>query len=162
MKSEWEKKGYLEESEVELPSWERLKKGSVAIIECPQEIPCDPCKVSCPNGAIELENLNALPKVNFDLCNGCGLCVQKCPGLAIFLLQFKGEGCRVTLPYEFLPLPKKGEKVIVLNRKGEEVGEGTIVGVLSREKSRGDTTVITVEVEKKLGNKIRNIKRKNR
>jgi Fe-S-cluster-containing hydrogenase component 2 len=160
MKSGWEERGYLKESEVELPPRERLKRGPVIIIECPQEIPCDPCKTSCPNKAIELDDLNALPKVNLDRCNGCGLCVQKCPGLAIFMLHFKGTRCRVTLPYEFLPLPEKGERVLALDREGEKVGEGTIIRVLPRGKSKGDTSIITVEVEKVLGNKVRNIRRK--
>jgi Fe-S-cluster-containing hydrogenase component 2 len=162
MKSEWEEKGYLEESEVELPSLERLRKGPVAILECPQSIPCDPCKLSCPNKAIELANLNALPEINFERCNGCGLCVQQCPGLAIFLLEYKADKCRVTLPYEFLPLPKKGEKVLALDRRGEEVGKGIITRVIPRERSKGDTSILTVEVEEPLGNRVRNIRRMGR
>ena len=31
-----------------IPSEERMKKGRVAVIECVQEIPCNPCEGTCP------------------------------------------------------------------------------------------------------------------
>lgn len=37
-----------------IPSQERMKKGPVAVIECVQEIPCNPCENACPFGAIKI------------------------------------------------------------------------------------------------------------
>ena len=49
--------GYLEYEELEsiqtLPSDERYAEGPVAIIECVQEIPCNPCEAACH---LKLEN----------------------------------------------------------------------------------------------------------
>ena len=43
--------GYLEFEELneiqKLPSKERYEKGPVAVIECVQEIPCNPCEAAC-------------------------------------------------------------------------------------------------------------------
>ena len=33
---------------------DRIRKGPVAVIECYEEIPCDPCRTSCPKKAITL------------------------------------------------------------------------------------------------------------
>ena len=42
-----------------MPPPEVLKKGPVAVVECIQEIPCDPCHASCPFGAIkEFKDIN--------------------------------------------------------------------------------------------------------
>ena len=45
-------------------------------------------------------------------CIGCGMCVASCSGQAIFLVDetYEPGFATVTLPYEFLPLPEKGEK----------------------------------------------------
>jgi Fe-S-cluster-containing hydrogenase component 2 len=157
---DWESRGYLDESQVDLPPPERRAGGPFAVIECPQQIPCDPCEVSCPRKAIHLDSLNSVPQIDWDKCNGCGICIQKCPGLAIFVLQLRKDKGRVTLPYEFCPLPERGESVLVLDRVGEVVGEGKIVSLIPREKSRGNTSIVTVEVEPELLNVVRNIRRR--
>ena len=41
-----------EELREKLPTQQRLQMGPVAIIECFQPIPCDPCYHSCVRGAI--------------------------------------------------------------------------------------------------------------
>ena len=47
-----------------MPSEERIKKGSVACIECAQEIPCNPCEEACPYGAITVgKPITNLPKL---------------------------------------------------------------------------------------------------
>ena len=44
------------------PSEERMSKGRVAVVECLQEIPCNPCESACKFGAIQIgENITALP-----------------------------------------------------------------------------------------------------
>ena len=50
------------------PSKERLSKGPVALIECFQEIPCNPCYTSCKKGAIkELIDINDRPILDLSL-----------------------------------------------------------------------------------------------
>ena len=34
------------------PSKERLAKGPIVVIECPEEIPCNPCETICPKNVI--------------------------------------------------------------------------------------------------------------
>ncbi len=143
--------GYITPEELEkyigeLPGEERLRKRSVAIPECPQEIPCTPCKEICPVDAVSMPTPNDLPVVDYDKCVGCSLCVQICPGLAFFMMHYVGDRARITLPHELLPLPEKGEEVVLLNRVGEEVGRGRVILVIPREKSKGDTPILTVEV----------------
>ncbi len=136
-----------------MPPEERLAKGPVAIPECPEEIPCNICVVSCPNGAISIEGIKGLPRIDWDKCVGCGACVAKCPGLAIFVIDVSkpGEYAYVTVPHEFLPVPKVGEMVDLLNRVGEVVGRGEVVKAWEHNK----TWVITVKVPKKLAMEVR-------
>ncbi len=129
-----------------IPCKERMKKGPVVMIECVQEIPCNPCFEVCPREAIEMENINARPRVNFDKCIGCTLCMQVCPGLAIFMLDLSKEKPRLTIPYEYLPVPEKGQEVMLLNREGESIGKGTVVSILFPDK-RYSSALVTVEVE---------------
>ncbi len=64
------------------------------------------------------------------------------------------------MPHELLPIPKRGDEVILLNRKGEEVGTGKVVLVIPRDKSVGDTPVLTVEVPLNLAWEVRAIRAK--
>lgn len=158
--SNWKVSGKLEPEEIQLPAKERLEEGPVAVVECPQRIPCDPCSQHCPVGAIEMEGLNDTPTGNFEKCTGCSICVQYCPGLAIFLLDCSPEeGCELTLPFEF-DLPRVGEEVEALDRKGEPVTSGTVKDVLTRKESAGDTPTVTVRVPEEYANRARNIRRR--
>jgi len=126
-----------------IPPIERIKKGPVAIAECPEKIPCNICVDACPFNAISMNSINDIPRIDWNKCTGCTVCVTSCPGLAIFVVDLsKGEKGYVTLPYEFLPEPKKGMKVDLLNRKGEVVDEGVIVKAYSRNR----VWAVTVEV----------------
>lgn len=141
------------------PSAERLAKGPVAVIECFQKIPCNPCYTACKKGAIkEFRDINDLPEIDHDLCNGCGLCVSKCPGLAIFIIDetYSEKEALVKLPYEFVPLPKEGDTVKALNREGRVVGEARVVKIQNG-KYEDRTPVISVAVPKELSMVVRNI-----
>lgn len=150
---EYERTGVLSLDDLQLPSEDQLRKG-VAITECVQEIPCNPCVTSCPVQAITMEDINAPPVVDYDRCVACGRCVGVCPGLAIFVVKLRGNRAEVTLPYEFLPVPKAGDSVEALDREGNVVD----TGVIKKVKKQGKTWVITVEVDKTFVMDVRNIK----
>ena len=131
-----------------LPPAERLQKGPVAIIECFQQIPCDPCCSACKRGAIrEMADINECPEIDFEQCNGCGLCIPQCPGLAISVVDMTcADGkAAVKIPYEFTPLPEKGQQVIALDRGGNRICEATVEHVLNT-KAMDRTPVITLIV----------------
>ncbi len=101
-----------------------------------------------------------LPSLNLAKCTGCAQCVSACPGLAIFLLErdFSEAQAAITIPYEFLPLPEKGDKILSLDRNGYVVCEGEIVDVrVSKKADR--TALVKVTVPKEYAEKIRSIKR---
>lgn len=142
------------------PSDERFAKGPVAIAECYQKIPCNPCTKACVKKAIRVEpDINQTPKVDFDICNGCGACIARCPGLAIFVVDmtYSETTALVKLPFEFLPLPKAGQKALGLNRAGEELGYFPVVKVTSGG-SKNMTYTISLEVPKELAMEVRNIR----
>ena len=119
-----------------------------AIIECYQEIPCNPCSTSCPVKAITIgEDINQIPKIDYTKCTGCGICVYSCPGLAIMVAKIENEKAYFKIPYEFLPVPKKGEIWNGVNRLGDIICEATIESVLSNKKT-DRTILVTASVPK--------------
>ena len=144
------------------PSQQRLKRGPVAVIECIQEIPCNPCETACPRGAIQVGNpITNCPQLIEDACVGCGLCIAKCPGLAIFVvdLAYSDEQTTVEIPYEYADLPVQGEVVDALSRCGQTIGEATILSV--RESPAFDrTAILKLRVPKGLAMEVRNIRRR--
>lgn len=151
--------GFLSAKEVapRLPSAERLAKGPVAVIECVQEIPCNPCENACPFKAITVGlPITTLPALDADKCKGCGACIAKCPGLAIFIVDASRPGNEgtVQMPYESYPLPAVGEKVAACDRRGAVVASGTVEKVLAGA-TQDHTAVVTVRVPKELVNVVR-------
>ncbi len=131
-----------------IPSKQRLLKGPVAIFECVEPIPCNVCVFSCPFKAVVMDKITDMPKVDFNKCTGCGLCVAQCPGQAIFIVDYspKGETGVLTLQYDLTQPPDKGEEVILLDRKGEELGKGRVLKVYKHKRS--EAFVVTIEVSK--------------
>ena len=146
------------------PSLKRLQEGPCAVIECIEEIPCDPCEAACPLGAIKIgSHITNLPVLDEDKCTGCGICMSPCPGLAIFALNlnYTNELALVSFPFEFLPLPKIGEEVTAVDREGKEVCKGKVVKILNKPK-QNHTPVVGISMPKKYALVVRNISvRKN-
>lgn len=149
---EYEKTGILSPKELQLPSKKQLQKGA-AILECVQEIPCNPCVDSCPVHAISMKDINAPPVNDFEKCIGCTKCVGVCPGLAIFVVKIKDDNALITLPYEFVPVPKVGDTVKALDRTGAVRSNAVVKKVVRNEK----TMVVTIEVDGSLAMDVRNI-----
>lgn len=142
------------------PPVERQNMGPVAVIECYQEIPCNPCYTKCPSGAIrEMLDINERPVVDYTICNGCGICATACPGLAIFIIDFNYSENKalIKIPHEFLPIPAAGERVIALNREGKPVGEAKVVRVQAG-KNQNKTALVWLEVDKNLAMEARNFR----
>lgn len=138
---------------IELPGFPGssfLGEKPMAILECDQEIPCNPCEDICPNGAIKVGSpITNLPKIDPERCTGCTRCLRVCPGLCIFVVQkdFSEKTSLVYIPYEFLPLPDKGEKVYILDRFGRMICNGKISKVIKKDKE-SRTAIIAMEVPK--------------
>ncbi len=141
-----------------VPDEKRLDEGPVAVIECFQEIPCNPCEPACPHGAITVgEPITRLPVLDQEKCTGCGVCIPHCPGLAIFVVSKKGERALIRIPYEYRPLPRKEQQVDVVNRAGQVVGKGEICS-LQDSKKNDKTVIVGVLVEKGLAGEVRGIR----
>jgi Fe-S-cluster-containing hydrogenase component 2 len=151
-----------EEIVAAFPSAERLAQGPVAVIECFQRIPCNPCATSCPRGAIlPFGDINDLPVINYADCNGCTLCITKCPGLAIMVVDMTWKDAAglgralIKLPYEFRPLPAVGDEVVATDRAGAFVAMAEVVQVLLNH-SMNKVPIVSIAVDKSLVRTVRN------
>lgn len=129
-----------------LPSEDILTKKFVPFVECVENIPCNPCAHFCPTRCIVKDSITDIPKVYWDRCNGCLKCVAVCPGLAIFLGKIEKDYAKLFLPHEMLPIPRKGEKVLALDREGKDVGTAEVFSVT---KYPDRTYVVGIILEKK-------------
>ena len=153
----WEELGKYER----IPSEKRFNKGPVAVVECIQQIPCNPCEAACKQEAIKIgEPITKLPVLNEERCTGCGLCIAKCPGLAIFVVDkaYSDLQATVAFPYEYTPLPKANQAVTAVNRQGEVVCDAMVLKVVNP-KAYDKTPVVTVAIPKKYADEVRSIKR---
>ncbi|WP_161844308.1 4Fe-4S binding protein [Pseudoflavonifractor sp. 524-17] len=110
------------------------KRRGAALLECCQEIPCNPCATVCKTGAITKASLNARPEFHPDKCVGCKLCVAACPGQAIFLEtpDYEPGKWALTFPYEYRPLPEEGQTVTAVDRLGQPVCQAVVAAVEDR------------------------------
>lgn len=143
------RRGYIEEAELAAFPGAGGRKGVHPVIECIQNIPCNPCQDACKLGCIHVgESITSLPRINPDSkCSDCGQCVAACSGQAIFLVNdaFEPGFASVTIPFEFLPLPEAGDKGQGLDRAGNPVCEVEVARV--RTPGAFDrTTLLTLRV----------------
>jgi len=158
--------GYVSKEELVkcpgFPSEERMAKGAVAVIECVQEIPCNPCEYACPQKAVVVgDNITNLPVLREDLCIGCGLCIACCPGLAIFVVNkaYSETEATVEFPYEYNNIPGVGETAEAVDRKGNVVCRAKVLSVRNPP-SNDHTSVIKIAIPKEYADDVRGIKRR--
>lgn len=144
-------KGYMDDEEMETYPGVIRKAAVHPVIECSQNIPCDPCQDACAFGCIKVgEHITDLPTVvEGSVCKNCGACVAACPGQAIFLVtEDAGDGYgSVSLPYEFLPVPEVGTKGTALGRNGQPLCAAEVIDVKNI-KAFDKTPVLTMKVPK--------------
>jgi Fe-S-cluster-containing hydrogenase component 2 len=143
-----------------LPSTKRFEQGPVVVVECVQEIPCNPCADACRRKAITIKgNITNVPEVDFNACNGCTVCISRCPGLAIFVVNknYNEKEAAVSLPFELLPRPKKGDIVDAVDRAGQVCCKARVEKVIDS-KAFDRCAVVTIAVPKKYYNTARGIK----
>lgn len=151
-------KGYVADEEIERFPGVTHRAGVHPVMECTQNIPCNPCQDACPKHCIKIgAHITSLPDVEENAtCVGCGMCVASCSGQAIFLVDetFEPGFATVTIPYEFLPLPEKGEKGLGLGRNGQPVCEAEVISVKSA-KAFDHTNLLTIKVPADMAMKAR-------
>lgn len=143
------------------PSAVEYNLGNIAVIECVEEIPCNPCETSCPRNAISVgDSITNLPTIDLEKCSGCGICVAMCPGLAIHLMHqnYNDKEALITFPYEYIPLPDLNNTVTLVDRFGKEICQGKVVKVVSSKKF-DLTKLISVSFDKKYYEDVISIKR---
>ena len=152
------KKGFVSEEEIMRYPGVTKEKGLHPVIECTQNIPCNPCQDACKMQCIKIgEKITSLPQVNENMkCIGCGMCVAACSGQAIFLVneEYEEGFASVTLPYEFLPLPTKGEKGKAFDRSGNKVCSAEVIEVKASF-AFDNTNLLTIKVPKDMAMKAR-------
>lgn len=143
------------------PTPEQLRRGPIAVIECIEEIPCNPCEASCPRHAIIIgDPITNLPTLDVEKCVGCGKCVSACPGLAIYIKDYtySDDACSISFPYEYFPLPEKGDTVEMVDRHGKTICLGTVLRV-NNAASNDHTAVVSAAYPKEFFEDIVNIRR---
>ena len=89
------------------------------------------------------------------------MCVASCSGQSIFLVEEDVEPGfgEVTMPYEFLPVPKVGDKGIALGRNGKEVCKAEVTKVRTAP-AFDHTNLLTIKVPNDMVMKARFYKKK--
>ncbi len=129
------------------------------LIDCTQNIPCNPCVSACHQGAIQIAGgLTDTPAVLEENCNGCGGCIAACPGQACFVVDMDyGEGlASVDIPFEYTPLPTEGEEVTATNNDGETLCPARVLRVLLTEKNN-KTAIVRLAVSPAFARQVRGI-----
>ena len=137
--------------------------GAGPVIHCTQEIPCNPCAAVCPQKLIQidLEDIRKVPVYlgSSQSCKICMLCVAKCPGLAITLVDDRSPDQLpiVSIPYEYTDDALQDRDLItVLNAVGQPLGQLPILQVTTLPK--GDRTrLVKVRAPREIASQIAGI-----
>ncbi len=126
------------------------------IINCLQEIPCNPCSTVCPVHSINMvgDPIMGIPQFS-DKCIGCMKCVLVCPGLAITLVDYRKdkENPTITLPYEISnQVVAVGDEVKCVDLDGNFVGNYPVQQVIDNPK--GKTQLVKIKVPKDVAKSI--------
>lgn len=143
------------------PSREQFEKGPTVVIECMEEIPCNPCEMACPKQAIYVgEPITNLPMVAYEKCVACGMCISACPGLAIYMKDYtySADKASISFPFEYYPLPQVGSTVEMVDRKGQVRCIGNIIKVVNGKVNKR-TAVVTATYDKAFFDDVVNMKR---
>lgn len=134
---------------------EQFKKRLVASVECFESISCTLCHEVCPTHAIDEKR--ALKE---DACTACGLCLQKCPTGAIVMIREQTELSNSSLVFAWKNSRKwnVGEFTQLLNRRGEVLGNGRIIELLTAPEVK-TSQLVRVEVPTHLMWEARGLKR---
>jgi len=144
-----------------VPSLKEMTDKPCVCIECIEEIPCNPCETSCPQGALKVGNpITNLPVIDREKCTACGLCIAACPGLAVTIKSVAGNSAKIRFPWEYLPCPAAGESVTMVDRLGKPVCEGIVRGVFNPAKNNR-TAVVTAEFPKEFVDEVISIQRRD-
>ena len=116
------------------------------VFHCTQEIPCNPCTSVCPEGLIHIDpdDLRGVPTyvgADGDACIGCARCVRVCPGLAITLVDPRGDVAAplVTVPFEFtVDEVAMGDAVVAVATDGTALAEVEVARVRGAPRARSD------------------------
>jgi Fe-S-cluster-containing hydrogenase component 2/bacterioferritin-associated ferredoxin len=141
-------------------AWKKSLSGAVAVVDCREEIPCNPCEDACRKGAIVVgDDICTPPSWDPEICDGCGRCVSICPGMAVFLLDrsMGGGTARVTVPYEMPGDIAAAGEAWVVDGKGNPLGKGKIVETAKMGK-RDRTVLVTLEVPEDWALKVRGVR----
>lgn len=144
----------------ELPE---VSAGVLPIIHCTQEIPCNPCSSLCPHGLIyvDTKDIRQIPSFlgNSYCCEACERCVAGCPGLAITLVDSRGNPAMpiVSIPYEFTREEiRKSDMVTVLDTEGTALAQLEVLSVHSIS-NIDRTLVVQVQAPREIANRIAGI-----
>ena len=162
--SNYKSKGYFELDELRstpgMPSEARQRRGPVACIECAENIPCNPCEAACPHHAIIVGRpITNLPRLDESKCIGCGLCIPHCSGQAIFVIDKSKDEALISMPYEFLPLPREGDVLSACDRSGKIVAPARVVKC-TVSPSFDKTAILKIAVPMEFGDNVRGVRRK--
>jgi len=145
----------------ELPE---VTAGVLPIIHCTQEIPCNPCSSLCPHGLIfvDTKDIRQIPSFlgNSYCCEACERCVAGCPGLAITLVDSRGNPAMpiVSIPYEFTREEiRKSDIVTVLDTEGTPLADLEVLSVHSIA-NIDRTLVVQVQAPQEIANRIAGIR----
>lgn len=138
--------------------------GVLPILHCSQEIPCDPCTMTCAKQLIQIQgrDIRGIPQFLGDStsCIHCNQCVAGCPGLAITVVDYRKdpENPIVSIPFEFnKELIKSSTIVDVMDTEGNFLGKLPILRIHTVPK-KDKTLIVEVKAPQEYAKKIAGIR----